>query len=168
MTYAYSVTDDTSIRAWSGTAWGDFDRDGNLVRQNPQNPKWVCGKMTQEELDEAAEVIKGLMDAPIPGEVYLRFNDLPDGGRSKNFTTGELEDGVSCYALRWDLISQSYKRIGSGLDGAMIVYAIQRAPMYLISGTECGTGSDGEPVIKDVKILAELKFDKDKDGYILA
>lgn len=168
MTYSYSVSDSTSIRAWSGSAWADFDRQGNLIRQNPQDPKWVCGKMAPEELDEAAEVIKGLMDAPIPGAVYLRFNDMPEGGRSKNFATGQLESGVSCYALRWDLLSQSYKRTGNGLDGAMMAYAIQGAPMYLISGTECGTGSDGEPVIKDAKILATLKFDKIKDGYVLA
>lgn len=166
MQYTYSP-DGKNIRAWSGLAWADFDRSGKLLRQNPQNPSWVCGEMAEDALREASEAIKTLLDAPIPGDVYLRFNDLPEGGRSKNFSTGELEVGVSCYTLRWDLVGQCYKRTGGDLDGAMIAYAIQGAPMYLVSGTECGTGSDGEPVITGAKILSKLKFDSKKDGYIV-
>lgn len=99
---------------------------------------------------------------------YLRFNDPPKSGRSKNFATGKIEDGVSCYSLTWDMINQCYKRTGSGLDGAMIAYAMQGAPVYFITGEECGTGSDGEPLLQNVKILAGAKFDRQKDGYIIA
>lgn len=161
--YTCGYADTKNIRAWSGLAWAEFDRSGNVVNEC-KNEHYL---LTAEEMKEAREAIQQMHGAPY-SNAYLRFNDLPEGGKSKNYATGEIEAGISCYALRWDLADQCYKRTGGGLDGAMIAYAIQGAPMYLVSGDQCGVGSDGEPVIDNVKILASLKFDAKKDGYILA
>ena len=56
-------------------------------------------------------------------------------------------------------------RTGGGLDGAMFAYLIQKAPIYLITGKKCGVGSDGEPLVENVKVLARAKFDHDKGGW---
>lgn len=169
--YTCGYADTDNIRAWvdgerGNMSWAEFDRSGNLVSECKRGDFLFPG-LTDRDMAEARDAISHMLPAPYV-DAYLRFNDLPEGGRSKNFATGQMEAGVSCYALRWDLINQCYKRTGGGLDGAMIAYGIQGSPMYLITGTECGTGSDGEPVLEGAKILANLKFDKDKDGYILA
>lgn len=169
--YSCGYEEPNNIRVWAegdpnNMSWAEFDLNGNLVVECKRGAFLFPG-LTDNEMAEAREAIARMRPAPY-AEVYLRFNDLPEGGKSKNYATGEREKGVSCYALRWDFIGQCYKRTGGGLDGAMIAYAIQGAPMYLISGIECGTGSDGEPVLNRAKILSNLKFDKDRDGYVLA
>lgn len=155
---------DDQIRVYDGLAWADFDRSGKLIKKSNNS---FCGILSESQVKEAAEVIKKLPPAPFKGFVYLRFNDLPEGGKSRNYATGETECGVSCYSLTWDLISGCYKRTGYGLDGAMITYVIQGAPAYFLSGEECGTGSDGEPVIKNAKILSSARYDAEKDGYVI-
>lgn len=158
------------IRVWvdrerGNLSWAEFDFSGNLVCECKRGSFLFPG-LTDAEMEEARISISKMSPAPYEN-VFLRFNTLPAGGRSKNYATGETEGGISCYSLRWDLASQCYKRTGNGLDGAMMAYAIQGVPMYLISGTECGTGSDGEPVVSDAKVIGSLKFDKGKDGYVL-
>ncbi len=145
-------------------SWAEFDFSGNLVAESKKGPFFPG--LTAEEISEATEAIKKMQPAPYQN-VYLRFGDIPVGGKSKNYATGEMESGVSCYALRWDLISQSYRRTGGGLAGAMIVYMIKGAPMYFIAGEECGTGSDGEPLLDNPVVLATARYDMDKDGYVI-
>ena len=153
------------IRVYAGQAWAEFDYSGELLNQSKIIPGFVSETFPADLLAEAAETIKSLKPAPY-ASAYLRFNDLPAGGKSVNHATGREEKGISCYPLTWDLVSQSYKRTGGALDGAMIAYAIQGAPMYFIAGEECGTGSDGEPVIKNAKILSRAKYDREREGYI--
>lgn len=152
------------IRVYDGLAWANFGKDGELISKSNSA---FCGILTDAQIVEAMETIKHFEPAPFAGDVYLRFNNLPECGKSKNYATGETENGVSCYALTWDLISGSYKRCGSGFDGAMIAYAIQGAPIYFITGIECGTGSDGEPLLSKPKVLADAQYDASKDGYVV-
>lgn len=154
------------IRVYKGLAWADFDLDGNLVRKSQSNFNFVSDELTDAELEEASEKIKSFSPAPY-NEVYLRFNDLPKNGKSKNFATSEEEKGVSCYSLIWDVVSGCYKRTEEGLEGAMVAYAIQGAPIYFVTGKECGIGSDGEPVLKDAKVVSRARFDSQKDGYVV-
>ncbi len=44
---------------------------------------------------------------------------------------------------------------------------MSESPVYLVTGEEAGRGSDGEPLLKNVKILAKLTFGKENDGYII-
>lgn len=165
-TNAYSGT---GVRVWvenvpHNMSWAEFDFQGNLIRECERDDFLLPG-LTPEERNEAREVIAKMRPAPYDN-AYLRFNDLPKGGKSRNYATGELEAGVSCYALSWDFVNQCYKRVGEGLDGAMIGYTFMQAPVYLITGEECGRGSDGEPLLSNPRILASLKFDIEKDGYV--
>lgn len=152
------------IRVYDGLAWADFTTSGELIAKSTSK---FMGVLSDAQIAKASETIKSFTIAPFTRTVYLRFNDLPESGQSKNHATGKAEAGVSCYALEWDLIAGAYKRCGSGLDGAEISYAIQGAPMYFIAGDECGTGSDGEPLLDNPVVLAGAKYDKDKNGYVV-
>ncbi len=47
---------------------------------------------------KARKAMRARRPTPRAGEdVYLRFGDLPEGGRSRNYRTGRLEPGVSVY-----------------------------------------------------------------------
>jgi len=101
-----------------------------------------------------------LMDATEP--VYIRFGELPAGGRSRNHATGQLEAGVSCYRAR-RRVDGGYELVSSGLPYATIAAAMGAYgnTVLLIAGEECGLGSDGEPVLRDVQVLGRLRY---KDG----
>jgi hypothetical protein len=143
-------------------AWADFDLDGNMVS--------VCEEsfiMHWDHSDDKmlSDKIKSFAPAPFDCPVYIRFNRLPRGGKSKNFATGSLENGVSVYEAQYDLVSGEYKICGSGLAGALIAYTIKNAPIYFVTGREAGRGSDGEPVLENVKVLAKAK--RENDGYVV-
>ena len=65
------------------------------------------------------------------------------------------------------MINGCYQRGSEGLDGAALTYLIKGAEIYLITGKEIGKGSDGEPLIEDAEIVAKLRLDPDKDGYVI-
>lgn len=162
----YTNWKDGCVRVYDGSAWITVTADGRVVDQNKPIPGFVCETFSKSKLAEAIETVKNLKKAPFES-AYLRFNNLPASGCSKNFATGTMEKGTSCYSLTWDLVNGCYTISGNALEGAMISYILQRAPIYFIAGEEVGTGSDGEPLLKDPKILGNAQFDLDKNGYIL-
>jgi len=147
----------------SNLSWAVFNRAGEILRAN--TPNWLAPGLTAEEIAEARATISNMHDAPFAGTVYIRYNALPACGHSTNYATGEAEHGVSCYRAAWDLVAGCYRRSGPGLDGAAFSYLLQGADIFLISGREIGIGADGEPLLHDPSVLAELCFDRDKDGY---
>jgi hypothetical protein len=167
MTYKYA-TDGDNIRVdvvddRSNLAWAIFDRRGNPIK--------FCAEsfiMHWDHNDDnmIAGKIKSFASAPFDCDVYVRFNNLPKNGKSKNYATGCLERGISVYAARYDLVSGEYQLCGSGLAGALIAYTIKGAPVYFVSGMETGKGSDGEPLLKNVKILSRAKM-TDNGGYTI-
>lgn len=159
---------DSDVRVYSedinnnGLSWAEFDFSGNVVCECERSS--IAPGLTTEDIEEAKRAIKNMHPAPYKN-VYLRFGYLPENGRSRDHSSGEVEAGVSCYSLRWDFIEGCYKRTGGGLDGAAIYYMFAKAPMFLITGHECGVGRDGEPTLENVYILSTLTFDTKKDGY---
>lgn len=166
--YSYKAQGENEIRIdvindRNNLAWAIFDRSGNAVK--------FCSEsfmMHWNHADDAmiSSKIKSFSDAPFNLPVYIRFNKLPKGNKSRNFATGTFENGLSVYSARYDLISCEYKICGSGFAGALITYTIKRAPIYFVTGEEVGKGSDGEPLLKNVKVLSEACV-TDKGGYIL-
>src|SRR5690606_36239624 len=94
--------------------------------------------------------------------VYIRFGELPDGGRSRNHATGQLEEGVSCYRAR-RRVDGGYELVSSGLPYAAIAAAMGAYGNTVLvnAGEECGRGSDGESVLRDVRVVARLEY---RDG----
>lgn len=147
-------------------SWAILDMITGEVIEECKRGAFLFPGLTDVELAEAQQAVKSFREAPY-GNAYIRFNDLPQSGYSTNYATGEKEAGISCYEARWDLVSGAYKRNGDGLDGAANYYIMAKSPVYLVTGEEIGRGSDGEPLLKNVNILAKLTFDKEKDGYML-
>lgn len=85
-----------------------------------------------------------------------------------NHLTGEMEDGVSVHELAWDALKGCWQVDSSGHAGAMIINILHGSDMYIVSGTQCGIGSDGEPVIANAKVLGYAKWDEEKKGVVLA
>lgn len=84
---------------------------------------------------------------------YIRFGAIPESGRSINHATREPESGVSCYRL---------VRIGAEwrIDGAIGSYmelSSSGLPLYEIAGDEIGTGSDGEPILRNARIVRKMR-----------
>ena len=111
-------------------SWAILDRSTGQIVRECMRGEFLFPGLTDDELQEAREFIKKLRTAPFK-DAYIRFGKLPRSGKSKNYATGQLEDGVSCYSARWNIVSGSYEREG-GLDGAAIKYLIKGEPIYLI------------------------------------
>jgi len=151
-------THDNNWRVSNNCHWAEYNESGVRVAQGTHR---LCAP-TAEELARwdatIGEIIARAERADLPSALYLRWGNLPRGGRSKNHATGELEAGVSVYGARYNPVTDliEYAEDGTGCHAAL-TYLLSGAPCYLVTGTEVGRGSDGEPVLRDVRILATLK-----------
>lgn len=88
--------------------------------------------------------------------VYIRFGDLPTHQKSKNYLTEEFENGVSVYeALERDG-SLSILLPSLTASTCVSLSGVLSRPMYIVEGDVCGTGSDGEPLLKNCKIVRQI------------
>jgi len=94
-------------------------------------------------------------------DVYVRFGDLPDGEQSTDHSSGRKEAGVSVYACEED---DGVYYLG-GTELQTVFYLLDR-PIYLVSGERVGTGADGEPLIRDCEIEADLTTPKGCGGFV--
>lgn len=143
------------LRVW-GTAprdarWADFDWEGNALRTSTG--------LSASDLSAMAELAGAARrpDALIDGEdgLYIRIGELPEGGRSTNWATGEQERGVSAYEAVYDPVAGAYEAHGA-LPGALVQAAVSGRDAYLVGGREVGRGSDGEPLVTDVRVIRRL------------
>lgn len=152
------------IRITNGLKWADYNYDGVRIAQGKS---WSVAP-TEEELaiwDEAVKTVK-LPSTPVKN-IYIRFNDLPKNNISYNHATNQPEKGLSCYNAKYNLKKQCYEISEGGLPGAMLQYMISGAKVYLLTGDYVCNGSDGEPVITNVKVIGQLLYDDKIDGYIV-
>jgi len=96
---------------------------------------------------------------------YLRFGDIPENEESYIYNGDEVigkENGVSVYPA----IIDEENNVIFGLHLPITrttLYTMQHLieydnrPCYLVDGDYVGLGTDGEPLIKNVKILKEIK-----------
>jgi hypothetical protein len=98
---------------------------------------------------------------------YIRFGDLPKDGRSKNHVTGQLEHGVSVYCGRYNLDTGAivFEERTSVHNPGTLVFVMER-PAYLVTGKYIGVGSDGEPLLQQVRIISRLSYDPIKGGFL--
>lgn len=97
---------------------------------------------------------------------YLRYGELPKNGRSRNYATGELEEGVSCFNARFSPDNKYYmiKTETPPLQIDALVLSIKCDKAYRLWGDRVGTGSDGEPLLKVKKKLEILRYKDRKDA----
>lgn len=101
---------------------------------------------------------------------YIRFGDLPKGGKSKNYATNEMEIGISAYPVKWNIEKNKWEIIEEQLEEFSALHSLtyditigEGRPVYLIQGQELNDlGSDGEPMldVNKIKIIKQLQPDE--------
>jgi len=100
--------------------------------------------------------------------MYIRFGDIPDGEKSKiwrdEHCVGE-EIGVSVYDVkigeRGEVnICLPLPLSRDALDTFRALVEYQNRPCYLVDGEYLGVGNDGEPIIRNVRIIEEIQYRK--------
>ena len=103
--------------------------------------------------------------------IYIRFGDIPESGFSTIYSHGEesgKEKGISCYRALIDENDVVHICLPLPFDSSkwnvfqgFILY--DDRPAYLITGDLVGYGSEGEPLLENVKIAKYLKKYREKD-----
>jgi hypothetical protein len=91
---------------------------------------------------------------------FLRFGDLPPEGRSLNHLTDELEGGVSVFTA----IEQNgtyYIPVPTSENACVDLSSLIRRPWYEVDGEPTGTGSIGETLLANCKIVKKIQGDTD-------
>lgn len=106
----------------------------------------------------------------ISDKYYIRFGDLPKGGKSKNYATNEMEIGISAYPVKWNIEKNKWEIIEEQLEEFSALHSLtyditigEGRPVYLIQGQELNDlGSDGEPMldVNKIKIIKQLQPDE--------
>jgi len=87
---------------------------------------------------------------------FLRYGDLPAGGRSRNHADGSMEAGVSVY--RGEILPSGEARVLPTTTAEFCgLQSIANRPLYLVEGEEIGVGSDGEPLLRNCRIVRRIK-----------
>lgn len=105
-------------------------------------------------------------------DLYIRFGGIPENEQSYDNRNDRLEDGVSVYACENaetdedapDDVGEAYYLAGTMLQ---TVFSLMHRDTYLVTGEQVGTGADGEPVIQDVEVVANLTTPKGVGGWIV-
>ena len=86
---------------------------------------------------------------------YIRFGEIPNNKKSINYFSNELEKGISVFEIDNNKnILLSNLRLISSLVNRLDTKA------YIVTGDAIGIGNDGEPLLNDVKIIEEYKYNK--------
>lgn len=139
--------------------WAHYNDCGERVSQGSD---WVCTP-TAEELQRWDALVQHVIRSPYAAiarrQLYIRFGNLPKGGRSRNHATGRTERGTSCYEASIDVLTGTVELVGDGLAGAAILAAFggYGGVALLIAGEYSGRGSDGEPLVQRPTIVARLE-----------
>jgi hypothetical protein len=103
-------------------------------------------------------------------DLYVRFGDLPEGGRSTNHIDGSEESGASVYAASVESVPPTVDEpamfVPYGPKSLQIILLATR-DTYLVTGDEDGRGVDGEPVLENAEIVAPLAYQSDAGGWVI-
>lgn len=99
--------------------------------------------------------------------LYIRYGNLPKDGRSTNYVTGRKEQGVSVYPAKYDLETGAivFDDAAGVYNPGTLVFLMDRTPR-LVTGQYVGTGSDGEPLLRRVRVRATLRYDAMLKGFV--
>lgn len=87
---------------------------------------------------------------------YVRFGKLPPNGRSRNHADGTLEEGVSVFHGE-RLPSGEARPLPNTNQELGSLLSLFTRDLYIVTGEEIGTGSDGEPLIRNARIWRKAK-----------
>lgn len=121
----------------------------------------ACMKCNLEEAESLfAEIDFNKVKTKEPLKTYIRYGELPPDGKSKIYSrTGKIigeEKGVSVFEYlvgRGIVVPDNQNAKDDFLKLSNSCW--QRA--YLVSGDEVGIGSDGEPLLANIKVMKEIR-----------
>ena len=112
--------------------------------------------------------------------LYIRFGNIPTNGKSKVYN-GEIEigieEGISVYPAFEDkegniILGLNLPITKTSLHTQQHLLEYESRPCYLVTGDYVGKGTDGEPLLKNIRIMKEIKpyrikQDKENNTYII-
>lgn len=104
-------------------------------------------------------------------QFYIRFGDIPEGEKSSVWRGDEFigkENGISVYpAFKHNgniVLGLSLPITKTTLHTLQHLLEYDNRPCYLVIGDYIGNGADGEPLIRNVEIVEEIKDFRVKEG----
>lgn len=88
-------------------------------------------------------------------KVFVRYGNLPPGGISKNYLTNTPEIGTSVFNGRLMPDDKLFIDPNVSSDYGFLLFSTR--PIFIVDGEVVGLGSDGEPVIKNPKIIRKYR-----------
>lgn len=101
---------------------------------------------------------------------YIRFGKWHKAETSKNGATGVIFDGVSAFETKWSPEKNRWIMYRNHPNDSSMFSLFEAAGKkklkpYLVSGLNIGVGPDGEPLLKNIKLIQELTlYDLMEDG----
>lgn len=86
---------------------------------------------------------------------YVRFCKVPQDEKSFNFMRNRKEEGVSVFKA-----DDNGMPILENAEQAKSLWARRNRRHYLVNGEVVGVGQDGEPLLKNVKVVCRLRLDR--------
>lgn len=153
----------TGCRRWFAAA--KYNRAGERIWT--YDGAFPDGLLAEWDGRAAAIAVRLLRASGLPQDLYLRWGRLPKCGQSRNYATGELESGISAYTAEWNPATERVEFAEDGtLGGTAFGYVLSgRSDCYLLTGTEIGRGSDGEPLLVDARVIGKLRYDRAQRGF---
>ena len=154
--------------------------DINTLSVDERHDRWIAWLekqcYTKKDVDDA--YLKGIIDAKNELEkqceqkqFYIRFGDIPEGEKSSVWKGDEFlgkENGVSVYpAFKHNgniVLGLSLPITKTTLHTQQHLLEYDNRPCYLVKGDYIGNGADGEPLIRNVEIVEEIKDFRVKEG----
>jgi len=85
---------------------------------------------------------------------YLRIGEWHPSETSRNYSAGKIEPGVSVYGL--DAAGRPVVPLqGEWAAEDLSSRMAGKEPKYLVEGDHVGIGHDGEPLLKNLKIIGD-------------
>jgi hypothetical protein len=87
---------------------------------------------------------------------YLRFGPIPKNERSHNHAMGTIEKGVSVYELDENDNPIVPTKGEWAADDLAFRQRRETGTRYIVQGDRVGTGHDGEPLLRNVRIVKDI------------
>lgn len=137
------------------------DRYSELENQYESEVSAAARKRRRaERLEEQQELYRRVREE---GErTYVRFGDVPKGGRSYNYMDDRPEAGVSVYpAYRLPDGSIVADLTHGGLSGSWFMLSSDNRPLYEVEGEVLDElGSDGEPLLGGAGVVGDVNDER--------
>lgn len=157
--FAASSVSDYKTRKWSidtpvAQIVEEMEADGFActVRRDGRNtPVIDCVHVETQKVVDAQKKASAAKFANAQ-KGFVRFGDLPKGGKSKNYRDNVMENGVSCFEAEFAEDGSYRLLLTPVLQVSYLTVCTRQA--FRLYGEVVGTGADGEPLLRVSECVA--------------